>query len=74
MSDGKVKVMVIRELQSSNSIKTRSIPSLEHLRPKELLVSFYSSFFEILCSENKANFPSDINSPSCILVSSMSFL
>ena len=60
----------LRKLKSSNSVKTRLIPSSEHPKPKQFLVSFYSSFFEILYSENKANFPSDKNSPLCILVSS----
>ena len=61
MSGGKVKVMVTRELQGSNSIKTRLIPSS---------VSFYSIFLKILYRANKANFPSSLNSSLCILASS----
>ena len=40
MSEGKVKVMLIRETQSSNSIKTHLISSSEHPKPKEFLDSF----------------------------------
>ena len=64
MSDGKVKVMVIREIQSSNSIISHLIPSSEHPKPKEFLDSFYSSFFEI-CQIY-------IHDSKCIFISSSS--
>ena len=37
---------------------------------KERLVSLYSNLFEILRNDNKTKFPSSINSPLCIIVSS----
>ena len=38
MSDGKVKVMVIRELKGYNAMKTHLVPSSVHPEPKNFIL------------------------------------